>query len=269
VSVDLAPYRKPNFSWNVRVNFDHKWSKVLTLPESIGYEIYYSDTWLYGNARVGLIRGMPTTTITGFHYLRNIYGDILINPSTGIPMTEGTFTPIGDRNPDFKLGIQNNFKYKTLSLSFLWDTKVGGDVFDGTEMYLTYQGKSHKTADRERPRVVNGVLNDGLQNTSYRTRNTIAVTPYYQQSYYTSMPEEEFIQRDVNYFWLKDVTLSYSLPPNKIKKLGTFKSLSFFVTGNDLVIFTNYKGADPAVNGNTAAAGGTGLIMEVCLRPCH
>jgi len=48
------------------------------------------------------------------------------------------------------------------------------------------------------------------------------------------------------------------MPESQVKKLGYVKSLSFFVTGNDLVIFTNYKGADPAVNGNTAAAGGTG-----------
>jgi TonB-linked SusC/RagA family outer membrane protein len=255
ITADLAPLRTQNFSWNIRFNFDHKWSKVLTLPKSIGYEIYYSDTWLYGNARVGLIRDNPTTTITGFHYMRNIYGDILINPSTGLPVVEGTFTPIGDRNPDFKLGIQNNFRYKEWSLSFLWDTKVGGDVFDGTEMYLTLQGKSKRTSDRETPRVVDGVLNDGLQNTAYRTRNTIAITPYYLQSYYTGMPEEEFVQHNVNYFWLKDLTLTYTMPQEKVKKLGYVKSLAFFFTGNDLVIFTNYKGADPAVNGNTAANG--------------
>jgi TonB-linked SusC/RagA family outer membrane protein len=258
LSADIAPIRKPNFSWNVRLNFDHKWSEVLSLPKSIGYEIYYSDTWLYGNARVGLIRNSPTTTITGFHYQRNIYGDVLINPATGLPVVEGIFTPIGDRNPDFKLGIQNNMRYKNWSLSFLWDTKVGGDVFDGTEYYLTLQGKSKRTSDRETPRVVNGVLNDGLQNTSYRTRNTIVITPYYLQSYYTNMPEEEFVQKNVNYFWLKDVTLSYRMPESRLKKIGYVKSLSFFVTGNDLVIFTNYKGADPAVNGNTAAAGGSG-----------
>jgi TonB-linked SusC/RagA family outer membrane protein len=258
LSADIAPVRKANFSWNVRMNFDHKWSKVLTLPQSIGYEVYYSDTWLYGNARVGLIRNGPTTQITGFHYQRNIYGDVLINPANGLPVVEGTFTPIGDRNPDFKLGIQNNLRYKNWTLSFLWDTKVGGDVFDGTEMYLTLQGKSKRTSDRETPRVVNGVLNDGLQNTSYRTRNTIAITPFYLQSYYTGMPEEEFMQHNVNYFWLKDATISYAMPTDRLKKIGYIKSLSFFVTGNDLVIFSNYKGADPAVNGNTAAAGGTG-----------
>ncbi|MFX8934061.1 hypothetical protein ABTN02_20755, partial [Acinetobacter baumannii] len=75
--------------------------------------------------------------------------------------------------------------------------------------YLTTVGKSSRTADRLTPRVVKGVLNDGFQNSANPTVNTIAITPYYQQTYYTSMPEEEFIQKNVNWFRLRDVTLNY------------------------------------------------------------
>jgi len=259
VVLDVNPVRSADFSWKINFNFTHMWSEVLTLPESIGYEVYYSDTWLYQNARVGLIRHSPTTTITGYHYMRNKKGDILISPTTGLPITESTFTPIGDRNPDFMLGTVNTFRYKNWNLSFLWDLKVGGDVFDATEQYLTLQGKSTKTSDREVPRVVKGVLNDGLQNTDTPTPNTIAVTPYFLQSYYTTgMPDEEFLQHDVNWLRLRDITLNYTLPADKVKKLNPVKSLGFFVTGNDLLLFTNYRGADPAVNGNTAASSGTG-----------
>jgi hypothetical protein len=74
------------------------------------------------------------------------------------------------------------------------------------------------------------------------------------------MPEEEFVQHDVNWLRLRDVTLSYSLPKSRLANLKYFKSLSFFVTGNDLVLFTNYAGADPATNGNTAASGGVGGV---------
>jgi hypothetical protein len=31
-----------------------------------------------------------------------------------------------------------------------------------------------------------------------------------------------------------------------------------FITGTDLLLFTNYSGMDPIVNGNTAAVGGSG-----------
>jgi hypothetical protein len=90
--------------------------------------------------------------------------------------------------------------------------------------------------------------------------NTIAVTPFYMQTAYTSLPEEEFVQHDVNYFKLRDVTLSYSFPQSKLSKWKYFKSLSLFVTGNELVLITNYKGADPSVSGNTAASNGIGAF---------
>jgi hypothetical protein len=70
------------------------------------------------------------------------------------------------------------------------------------------------------------------------------------------MPEEEFIQHDVDWFRLRDLTLTYNLPQQTIKRFKAVKRLSVFVTGTDLVLFTNYRGADPAVNGNTAGEGG-------------
>jgi hypothetical protein len=101
---DVVPVQKKDWAWNIRFNFNHMWSKVLTLPQAIAYEAYIADTWLYGNARGGMIRGMPATTITGFHYLRNNKNQIVISPTTGLPIVEGTFTVIGNRMPDFTLG---------------------------------------------------------------------------------------------------------------------------------------------------------------------
>jgi TonB-linked SusC/RagA family outer membrane protein len=256
---DINIIQNTNTTWDLQLNFNRMWSKVLSLPQSIGYEMYLSDTWLYGNARVGFIRGLPATTITSYHYKMNNQGKILINPSTGLPISDGTFTPAGDRNPTFTLGAQNNIRYKNWSLSFLWDLRIGGDIFDATEMYLTQIGKSRLTDDRTTPRVIQGVLNDGQQNSSNPTPNNIQILPYSLSSYYSAIPESEFIQHDVNWLRLRDLTLTYNLPQQKVQHIiNGIKQLSFFVTGNDLLLFTNYKGADPAVNGNTAGEPGVG-----------
>jgi len=258
IVTDINAVRKKNFNWNVKFNFNHMWSKILTLPEAIAFESYIADTWLYGNARGGMIRNMPATTITGFHYQRNAAGQILISPTTGLPVVEGTFTVIGDRMPDFTLGTLNSIRYKNWSLNFLWDLKVGGDVFNATEYYLTLSGKSLRTSDRERPRIITGVLQDGKENSATPTPNTIMINPYFQQTYYTTMPEEEFIEHDVNYLRLRDLTLSYNLPERTLRSMRIFNSLGIFVTGNDLILLTNYRGADPTTNGNTASANGVG-----------
>ncbi len=256
VAANITPVQTQNFRWNLGLNFNRMRNEVLSLPANVP-EFYISDTWLFGNARGGLIKGGPTTSITSYGYLRNNAGQILINPTTGLPVTESVFKVRGDRNPDYTLGINNSFRYKNFSLTMLWDMRRGGDIFNGTNMFLTQQGRSLKTADRFTPRIIEGVLQDGLQNTANPTKNTIAVTPFYSQGYFTAMPEEEFIEKNINWLRLRDITLSYNFS-SMISKQKVLKTLSAFVTCNDLILITNYSGADPAVNGNTAGTRGVG-----------
>lgn len=256
IAMDYDIVKKADLNWNMRFNFNKMWNKVIDMPRNVA-EYYIADTWLYGNARGGLVLGGPTTSITAFGYQRNNQGQILINPTNGLPVGDGVFTVKGDRNPTFTLGWNNTLRWKNWRVSMLWDLKVGGDIFNGTNMYLTRIGRSKLTADRYNPRVIQGVLNDGLQNSATPTPNTITVIPAFNEQYYTTMPEEAFIERDVNWFRLRDLTINYTFSKNFIRQ---FKSLSLFVTGNDLLLLTNYSGADPAVNGNTAGSSGVGAF---------
>ena len=91
----------------------------------------------------------------------------------------------------------------------------------------------------------------GKENTATPTENTIVVVPSVQPTYYTNISEELFIEKNINWLRLRDITFSFPLP-------GRFgKSASGFVTGTDLFLLTNYSGMDPVVNGNTAAVGGS------------
>jgi hypothetical protein len=72
------------------------------------------------------------------------------------------------------------------------------------------------------------------------------------------MPEEDFIEKDVNWLRLRDITLSYALPKSPFRDHGWIRTVEFFATANDLILITNYTGADPAVNGNTAGSRGVG-----------
>lgn len=249
----------PNLSWNFGVNFTKSWNKLLTLPDILP-EFYISDTWLFGNARAGLRRGGPTTSITAAGFARNNAGQILVDPTTGFPVLDPNFLVRGDRNPDFTLGLNNNLKYKNWTLSMLWEAKVGGDVFNGNEMFLTQIGRSRMTADREKIQVFDGVLKDGLENTATPTKNNIAVLPYLNQGYYTAgFPEEYFIEKDVSYMRLRDLTINYNFQ-KILKKAKYVKSLNAFITGNNLILMSNYTGADPAVNGTNPATRGVGAF---------
>ena len=53
------------------------------------------------------------------------------------------------------------------------------------------------------------MLRDGKENTATPTVNTIVVIPAVQTAYYTSMSEELFIEKNINWVRLRDVTLRY------------------------------------------------------------
>jgi TonB-linked SusC/RagA family outer membrane protein len=252
-----TPVTNQTFSWDAQANFEAARGEVLALPNALP-ESYVSDTWLFGNVRNGTAPGLSTRSLTGLFYLRNNNGDILIDPTTGLPLRSSTFIDGGyDRQPDYTVGISNNLRYKSLSLNFLFDVRRGGDVFNATEQYLTARGLSMRTLDREEPRVVKGVLRDGKENSANPTQNTIVVIPAVQPAYYTLISEELFIEKDINWLRLRDVTLRYTLPYSVQSKIGA-QDASIFLTGTDLFLLTNYSGLDPIVNGNTAAVGGSG-----------
>lgn len=259
IALDATIIKKKNLTWNSRINFNRMWNKVVKMPKNVSL-YYLADGNVFGTAAGGIVLGGTTTSISGWGYARNTRGDILVNPTTGLPVIDAQQKIRGDRNPDFTLGWSNTINYKNWKLSFLWDLKMGGDIFNGNEQYLTTIGRSKTTADRLTPRVVQGVLQDGLENTANPTVNTISIIPYYNDNYYRLLPEEEFIEKDVNWFRLRDITLSYNFPAKTIRRIKGLKGLGAFFTANDVFLFTNYSGADPAVNANTAGTRGVGTF---------
>ncbi|SMD04831.1 SusC/RagA family TonB-linked outer membrane protein [Pedobacter nyackensis] len=260
ISLTGSPIRKKNFEWNIQANFEKATGIVTGLPNSLP-ESYVSDTWLFGNVRNGNSVGKSTRSLTGLFYLRNDNGQLLIDATTGLPYRSTVFFDAGyDRQPDFSIGLTNRFSFNNFSLSFLLDIRKGGDILNATEQFLTSRGLSNRTLDRDVPRVIDGVLRDGLENTANPTRNNIVVVPRYQTTYYTEISEELFIEKDINWVRLRDVTLNYRIPSSILKKQNFIKNASVFVTGTDLFLITNYSGMDPVVNGNSAAVGGSGGV---------
>ena len=262
VTLRATPVAKPAFSWDFVANWYSAGQIVTALPRNIP-ESYVSDTWLYGNVRNGTFPRLSTMALTGLFYLRNKDCKLLIDPTSGLPIRSSSFidaacgtTPGYDRQPDFTIGLTNTIHYKRFTLDFLLDIRKGGDIFNATQHYLTVRGLSMQTLDRDQPRVIDGVLRDGKENTANPTQNTIVVIPGVNTAYYTNMSEELFIERDINWLRLRDIQLTYALPDGF---LGS-RSASVFVKGTDLFIITNYTGLDPIINGNTAAVGGSGGV---------
>jgi hypothetical protein len=249
------------FRWNVGLNLSHTDSEVMKLPPNVS-EYYDAYTWNSGNIRNGIMVGYPVTTLTGLAYQRNDKGDILISPTTGLPLVMDTWSVLGDREPKLRLGITTAFSYKGIRLSAMFAGRIGATVANGTKRTMMTNGTSWESVDlRERaPVVFAGVLKDGNENSANPTTNIISVSyEEYGASMYAG-GDEDWLEKNVHYIRLQELRLSYTVPSQYLQNFlnGFISYANVFVCGNDLFTWTNYSGIDAVGNTVAAAAGGTG-----------
>lgn len=243
--------------WNLGFNASHTASEVVYLPDNVT-EYYNAYTWNAGNIRNGISVGHPVTSITALAYKRNDAGDILINPTTGIPVLNTAWTVVGDREPKLRFGVTSNVMYKGLRLSAMFSGRYKSTVVNGTKRYMMSNGLSWESVKMREsgPFIFNGILEDGNENTANPTKNTIAVDPTLFATTATGN-NEDWLETDVHYLRLQELRLNYNLPAKWLVKTPLSQA-SVFVSGNDLFVLTNYSGLDAVGNTVSAALGGTG-----------
>lgn len=80
-------------------------------------------------------------------YEKDEQGNIVFG-SNGLPKITSSFDHyLGNANPKFLAGLNNSFEYKSVSLSFLIDSRFGGKIFNRTEQWLDYKGLSKRTGE--------------------------------------------------------------------------------------------------------------------------
>ena len=247
--------------WNVGLNLSHSTSNVTYLPENVT-EYYNAYTWLSGNLRNGISVGHPITTMTGQGYQRNEAGQVLISPTSGLPLVSSTWSIMGDRQPKLEFGITTNVSWKQFRLSATFSGRAGATVVNATKREMMTRGTSWEsvTLRESGPVVFEGVLKDGKENTDNPTINTIAVDySQYGSSIYTGC-DEDWLEKNVNYIRMTELRFSYNVPAKWLKeKTHKFVSAAnLWVSGTDLVTLTNYSGIDAVGNSNSAALGGVG-----------
>ncbi|MEZ4999722.1 MAG: hypothetical protein R2744_12870, partial [Bacteroidales bacterium] len=227
------------------------------LAKDVTYVTLNGDTKAQINAAVG----QDYPTIYGFDWWRDEDGNILINDDPtdshpdGYPWTNNTETvPLGKVNPDWTMNIYNTFSFKGISLSALIDIKQGGYVNNGTWFNLTYYGQTLETLDRGTTTVFDGVYGhldtDGNVVSSGVTNTTEVVKDqswYRGENSFTGGGAATQAVEDASWVKVREITLSYTFSNNLISKLK-MSSLEVYATGNNLFIFTPYRGGDPEVS---------------------
>ena len=131
---------------------------------------------------------------------------------------------MGDASPDYTGGIGNEVRWKGLGLYAMLDRQKGGQLAAGTWRHFDLGGNS-RDFDAPSPDP-NKPLGQWRRDTYLR------VTRIYYQ--------------DISYWKLREITLSYDVPPSLISRWGQgAKSARLSLSGRNLKWWTNFRGGDP------------------------
>jgi len=248
-----SPLRQGPLKWDINLNWSRNISKVISLYDNVTNISLGSSLNAEVGQPYGVFRGRD------FVYLD---GKKVINQSNGHYMrTDDENHVLGNMNPDWVGGINNQFNYKGLNFSFLVDFQKGGTIYSADMATGTRNGLYDNTVginDLGNPMrntlsegggiILDGVTPDGAPNTvraDMSNRDHPLGNP--------NAPMAMFMY-DASYIKLREIVLSYSLPAKWISN-SFFNSINLALTGSNLwIIHKNLPHADPEAGsgfGNT------------------
>ena len=203
LSLNTTPVSTVNFQWDLGVNFFKNKSEVTELevpPYNIG---------AFG-ASLGTFRieeGKSATQIVG-------------------SFPEG-LRVVGDAEPDFQMGFNNNLKYKNIELSMLWQWKQGGENVNLTTLLTDLNRTSHDYDDfgaDPSGQVPNGQFRPGA--------------------------DADVHTEDASYVRMRELGIYYTLDQKVLSGVlnGSIDSVRFGFSGTNLINIFDYNSYDPEVS---------------------
>ncbi|WP_246255628.1 SusC/RagA family TonB-linked outer membrane protein [Cyclobacterium plantarum] len=261
-----SPIQKVNgLKWNVMANFTRNRSKVLELTDDLDTYSMVGRNGATIQARIGermgniYGRGFARVTDTNSPY----FGQIIHNTS-GTPLTATELVFQGNYNPDWMLGIQNNFNYKRLSFGFLFDIRYGGIVVSRTKTIGSTSGQLEETLlGRENGYDLsiegNGIISPGVIQTSDGSYvpNEMKISSRDWHNRYYERSNVEAAKYDASFVKLREITLGYNLPGAAMSKLP-FQEARFSLVARNLALWTENPHFDPetmSMSGGTLIPG--------------
>jgi TonB-linked SusC/RagA family outer membrane protein len=226
------------FQWTSTFNFAANRSKLVSLyPGVSNYRI--GTTWTIDEeARVG----QPYGDIFATPYLRDkTTGELLL--SDGLPQNDaGHRRVLGNVNPKWTGGWNNEIRWGRLTASALLDIHRGGNIYSVTNMFGQYTGVlassiNGRQVDWDKP----GLVVKGIDQATGK-ENTVNVTA---ENYYQSLFEngEAFLYDD-SFVKLRELRIGYDLPSTFTRSLRVTSANLAFV-GRNLWTHTKVPNIDP------------------------
>ncbi|NOS57554.1 MAG: TonB-dependent receptor [Cyclobacteriaceae bacterium] len=158
--------------------------------------------------------------------------------------------PVGKPFPDFFGGINNSVKYKGIELNFLFTFQSGNTIFDNEAKFqigdIANNNQRREVLNRwQSPETPGDGKTPGLFLSGAGSGRAL---------------NSDRFMYDASFLRLRTVTLSYTLPQSIVSK-ARLNMVRFFVSGQNLLLFTKFPGWDPEFV-NTSNVGNTGQFFS-------
>lgn len=276
---DIVPIEKKDLRVSVYFNISRNTNKITEMPDN-----YTEENYTFGNHNYAFRyeEGRPLGSFYGYRYkgvyqnaestyARDADGNIMKNISGNpIVMQNGTATVcpgdaiyedinhdgvinkydivyLGNSQPRLTGGFGLNVSYKQFKLAANFYGRYGQKVINATRM----NNESMFGIDNQSTAVLRRWRNEGDMTEIPRA--------LYGEGY-NSLGSDRFVE-DASYLRLKSLSLTYRLPKQLCNRWG-MNNIDVYVTGYNLLTWTNYTGQDPEVKTTNT------LAKDNALTPC-
>lgn len=208
-----------DFNWDAGLNFAYIKNEVQDLP------ITLIET---GNASGQGLSGTRVQIITNNQPIGTFYGRVFQGFDANGLSTYKTDNSgkevleyLGSALPDYTYSFNTKLAYKNIDLSMFWYGMQGNKIYNNTANALFVKGSLNSGSN----------VTEAVRNSSESVSNSNAFS-------------SRFIE-DGSFLRLSNVTLGYTFRSKAIPWLDMAR---FYVTGNNLLLITDYSGYDPEVN---------------------
>jgi len=251
VMLNVIPVKTRSFQWDVSMNWASNRAFVKEL--AAGLDTYQlPSTVLSNQARVGGRMG----DMYGTTFRRDPAGNIIY--LNGITQDDPTLKLLGNYNPDWTAGISNNFNYKGIIASFLFDWRFGGEFYPYMYVRANEAGQLVESLEGRE----NGIVGKGvkLDAAGKYVPNDVNVRG---ETYWGAYFNGEAGTFDGTWLKLREVKIGYAIPKKWLKR-SPVKDISILLVGRNLALWTEVPHVDPdtsAMSGDAVVPGSENMSL--------
>ena len=241
-----TPISRQNFNWESSLNF----TSFKSIVEELAPGVALISLGGFTSPNIQAVAGEQYGLIYTSQYKRDAEGRMIIK-ANGLPQAASAVGQSGNPNAKFTAGFSNSLSYKSLTFSFLFDLKYGGDLLSRTVGDLRINGVAKETAEYDRfnadgtvakPYLFPGVYEDGKPNITQ-----VSAQDYWGLAGKYSAWEGYVL--DATFLKLREVSLVYKFNNKMIERIKFVSRLELAVYGRNLWTYApNFPHLDPEQN---------------------